>query len=253
MNNNTNQNDNVLAKRLQLAERMIEILQQKLRESDIPDIPPRKDLNFTDLQNENDNYFINIIRLQEERILNLESQINDQYHNNDKESYINFLERRIKQLNDDLHLYYQKLADIQNERIALFQGIKMFGRENAIKNFDMSLNRLKIIVDEEEKFLSEMATRNRISSEEFAKSTQQLSENQSKLDQLMENMKFEYNKKKANDENLQLNVQRLVEIDEDLRKDIFRLLVILNEANIDSEEIRQFENKYFSNQIESLT
>ena len=66
-------------------------------------------------------------------------------------------------------------------------------------------------------------------------------------------MKFEYNKKKANDENLQLNVQRLVEIDEDLRKDIFRLLVILNEANIDSEEIRQFENKYFSNQIESLT
>jgi len=241
-----------LRKRLELAERMNAILSERIKELDMPDIPSNGDNSLGNLRRENENYYLNIIKLQEERIINLESQVNIQYQNNDKETYINFLERRIKELNDDLHHYYRKIADLQNERINLFQNIKVFGRANAIKNFDACLNRLKTVLADESKFFSEVVNRNEAKQNEIATISRQMYEKQANLDNMIENMKLEIGKKTTTDENIETNVRRLVEIDEDLRKDIFRLLVILNEANVDSEEIRQFENKYFMNTNKNL-
>ena len=243
---NTFYNDQPIRKKLVLAERMNAILSERLKEFENPDIPSNRDESLRNFRRENENFYLNIIKLQEERIINLESQVNNKYQNSDKESYLNFLEKRIKELNDDLHFYYRKIIGLQNEVINLFQNTKVCGRVNAIKNFEFCLNRLKIVLSNETNFLTEVALRNEAKHNEITSLSRKIDEKQSNLDNMIENMKLAKAKQTKADENIEINVKRLVEIGEDLRKDIFRLLVIINEANIDSKEIRQLENKYFT-------
>ena len=199
---------------------------------------------------ENLQLLFNKIKMQEEIINELEHHLKIENNMNDNNNetnnvFLKYLEKRNKEYKEELNDLYNIMFISNKEKVNYFENLKSLGKMYDLRTFSGVLAKLKSLVSKEQSFFKNLISKYKSRDSRLKKDIIDLQHKEELLKDFAQNVDTDMRKKLEWETNIAYTVNQLIDIDEDLKRDISSLANFIAGSNMASKEIQEIIDKYF--------
>ena len=159
--------------------------------------------------------------------------------------FIKYLEKRNKEYKEELNDLYNIMFISNKEKVNYFENLKSLGKMYDLRTFSGVLAKLKSLVSKEQSFFKNLISKYKSRDSRLKKDIIDLQHKEELLKDFAQNVDTDMRKKLEWETNIAYTVNQLIDIDEDLKRDISSLANFIAGSNMASKEIQEIIDKYF--------